>query len=134
MFPSQPRFLMFPVLTAFLLLTNCGGGGGGGSSYGGGGGGGVTPPQNHVWVGKDGTMAFNPVNIHVVPGTTVTWDFYGSHTVTSTTAGTPFDSGTLSTGTFTHNFDTAGTYTYYCLIHGAMMSGTVTVQTGGTGY
>ena len=135
MFPPRPRFLIFAFFGAAMLLTSCGGGGGS-SSYnnGGGCGGGTNPPQNHVWVGKDGAMAFKPVLIHVAPGATVTWDFYGTHTVTSTTSGTPFDSGTLSTGTFTHEFPTEGTYTYYCTIHGAMMSGTVIVQTGGTGY
>lgn len=132
---SAPRTLILPSLAAALLTISCGGGGGGSTtSYGGGGGGGATPPQNHVWVGKDNSMNFTPANIHVVPGATVTWDFFSTHTVTSTTAGTAFDSGTMSTGTFTRNFPTAGTYTYVCTIHGAMMSGTVTVETGGTGY
>lgn len=121
---------------ALVLQASCGGGGGGGSSSGttGGGGSGSLPPAYHVWVGKNGAMAFSPTNISVAPGSTVTWDFYGTHTVTSDAGVTPaFDSGTMSTGTFTQTFNTLGVYTYTCTIHGSMMSGTVTVQNGGTG-
>ena len=56
-----------------------------------------------------------------------------AHTVTSapTSAGT-YDSGNVgSSGTFQHAFTTAGTYVYYCKIHGTPTSGmraTIVVQ------
>ena len=48
-----------------------------------------------------------------------------SHSVT-------FDDGVTSPtqdqGTFSRIFNAAGTYNYHCSIHGAAMSGTITVQ------
>jgi hypothetical protein len=39
----------------------------------------------------------------------------------------------MSSGTFTRTFGGAGTFTYYCSIHGrAVMHGTITVSTAGT--
>lgn len=103
------------------------GGGGGGGTGGGGGGGAQSGTANVVMQ----NIAFNPSAITVTVGTTVTWtnDDSTNHTVTFTDlAGV--DSGTLSRGqAFSHTFDTAGTFHYYCRIHGAaVMSGTVTVQ------
>ena len=34
---------------------------------------------------------------------------------------------TASSGTFTHKFPAAGTFPYFCTIHGSLMTGTVTV-------
>ncbi len=101
-----------------------GGGGGGGSS----GGGGVQSGTASVVMQN---IAFNPSSLTVTVGTTVTWtnDDSTSHDVTFTDiAGV--DSGTMSRGqTFSYTFNTAGTFHYYCKIHGASaMSGTVTVQ------
>jgi plastocyanin len=43
-----------------------------------------------------------------------------------------FDDGTTSAtqdqGTFNRMFTVAGTYNYHCLVHGAAMVGTITVQ------
>jgi plastocyanin len=84
-----------------------------------------------------GDNFFSPNNISVQAGATVTWTSNGNnqHTVTSGN-GTPdglFDSGTLNHGqTFSFRFMSAGTYHYYCQIHGATaMSGTITVNDGG---
>jgi len=63
---------------------------------------------------------FNPVELHVTPGTTITWTNTGAenHTVTSDD-GTTFDSGTLAPGDpFTFTFTDPGAYPYYCTIHG----------------
>lgn len=96
--------------------TGIGGGGGGG------GGGGSTSDQISV---KDNS--FSPSATTVAKGTTVTWTWTGvnPHTVT-------FDdgaaSGTQTSGTFERKFDAAGTYPYHCAVHGASMSGTITVQ------
>ena len=86
-------------------------------------------------------IAYKPAQLTVAAGTTVTWKQMdpGVHTVTSGTVtqdgGTAtihpdggFDSGEIATGkTFTHKFDTPGTYTYFCRIHPATMQATITV-------
>lgn len=73
------------------------------------------------------------VNIPV--GTTVTWVYNGAlpHTVTADDGS--FDSGTLGTGqTFSHTFDQAGSFPYFCRFHGGAggsgMSGIVNVTEG----
>jgi plastocyanin len=73
-------------------------------------------------------FAFDPSNLTVKTGTTVTWTNLDSvnHTVTSDTG--LFDSGELGKGsTFSFTFDKAGVYTYYCIPHHSKMTGTVTV-------
>ncbi len=80
-------------------------------------------------------IAYNPNAITVRVGTTVTWTNQESspipHTVTSGTPGAPsgmFDSGTLNQNqSYQFTFTTPGTFPYYCRIHGAAMTGTVTV-------
>jgi plastocyanin len=80
-------------------------------------------------------FAFNPPNIVVPPGTTVTWvnADRAPHTVTATDPAGAFDSGTLQPGqSFSFTFTQPGTtYAYYCAIHPSM-TGTVTVTGGGT--
>jgi predicted lipoprotein with Yx(FWY)xxD motif/plastocyanin len=79
--------------------------------------------------------AFNPNTLTIRVGTTVTWSNDETspipHTVTS---GSPnalsgmFDSGDLNPGqTFQFTFNAPGTFQYFCRIHGAAMTGTVTV-------
>ncbi len=72
-------------------------------------------------------FSFQPASISVVVGSTVTWtnnDTTG-HTVTADDGS--FDSGTVAPGaTFSHTFDTAGTFTYHCNIHPSMTA-TITV-------
>ncbi|MFZ1684338.1 MAG: hypothetical protein WAU88_09445 [Candidatus Zixiibacteriota bacterium] len=47
--------------------------------------------------------------------------------------GLEFDSGTIAAGeTFSHVFMAAKSIPYHCTIHGAGMSGTITVTAGGT--
>ena len=72
--------------------------------------------------------AFAPGNITVAKGTTVTWKFEDptKHNVTSST--NAFTSTDLSAGgSYSHTFNTAGTYNYICSIH-QFMKGTVTVK------
>lgn len=88
-------------------------------------------------------IAYKPRTLQVPAGTTVTWKQQdaGFHTVTSgsvakDTSGSvktnpdgTFDSGQLAKGKeFTHTFDEAGPYEYFCKIHPATMSGEVTVK------
>ncbi len=91
---------------------------------GGGGTGGGGPAANAVSVEDN---SFGPATLTVAVGDTVTWTWNGAnrHSVT-------FDDGTTSptqsSGTFLRVFSSAGTYPYHCVVHGAAMSGTVTVQ------
>ena len=81
-----------------------------------------------------------PYTVTVSPGDKVTWsnDDTAAHTVTS---GTPaetdgkFDSGLFSPDTvFSHTFEDAGTYDYFCMVH-PWMKGVVMVQNAdGSGY
>ncbi len=113
------------------LLAACGGST---SPYGGGGGGGsCAPTATKICMG---TATFNPSTLTIAAGTQVTWQ-NGSvtHTVTSATgSGDVYNSGNIASGgTYQHTFATAGTYPYYCQIHGVNgtpptgMAGTITV-------
>ena len=66
----------------------------------------------------------------ITAGDTVIWTWSGSnpHTVSST-GSESFDSAAPQTsGTYSHVFNTVGTFTYICGVHGASMSGTIVVQ------
>ncbi|MCM2323829.1 MAG: plastocyanin/azurin family copper-binding protein [Oligoflexia bacterium] len=83
-------------------------------------------PAGSVSLG-DQAYGENPRRIAI--GTTMTWINNDSlpHTVTSETAGS-FDSGTMEPGaTFTHTFNEAGEFAYFCAIHPAMR-GTILVS------
>jgi plastocyanin len=72
-------------------------------------------------------FAFQPASLTVTAGSTVTWTNSGAvpHTVTSDSGA--FDSGVLQPGaSFSHTFDTAGTFSYLCTIH-PNMTGAITV-------
>lgn len=73
-------------------------------------------------------FAFEPAELTVAMGTTVTWtnDDDVTHTVTADDGA--FDSGNLPSGeTFSHTFDEAGTFPYHCEIHPGMTA-TVVVE------
>ncbi|HTL99314.1 MAG TPA: hypothetical protein VL181_10970 [Holophagaceae bacterium] len=131
-----------PILGLTFAMA-CGGGGGGSSS-----GGGYTPPAgppaNTVWIGGagaygTGNTTFNPTTLTVTAGTTVSFVWKGgTHTLTSyayngspTFPGVP-DPG-QSTGTYTYQFNTAGTYYYYCQYHGFLAAGGTSIATGMAG-
>ncbi len=81
-----------------------------------------------------GGNRFEPANVTVPAGTTVTWTWVGGfHDVTPT--GDPqFPASGASVGppqSFSHTFNTPGTYLYYCSVHGSPtsgMRGTIVVQ------
>lgn len=136
-----------------LVVIGCG------SGMGSGGGGGTVGPSSSppsgsamVTVGANGSTSFDPQMVSITPGSTVTWRWLGGpHTVTSGTpgaadgkfcslpSGTPSPSSCATTsyaqssGTYSHTFSAAGTYPYFCEIHGSMMTGTVVVTSGGGG-
>jgi plastocyanin len=71
-------------------------------------------------------FAFNPADVTVKVGQSVTWT--NNDTTTHTVTGADFDSGPLAPGaTYSHTFATAGTFDYHCSIH-TSMTGKVTVQ------
>ncbi|MHB8234686.1 MAG: cupredoxin domain-containing protein [Solirubrobacteraceae bacterium] len=74
--------------------------------------------------------AYQPAELTVLAGQTVTWrnSGLGPHTVTADAG--QFDSGTLQTGgSFSYTFSTAGSYAYSCTVH-PTMHGRVTVLAG----
>lgn len=107
------------VLLAVLVLAACGG-----TTTGGAGGKAEVIMKN---------TTFQPSEITVAAGTTVTWtnEDPAAHTVTSGTRDNPtdlFDSGNVGSGqSFSFTFDTPGTYNYFCRIHPGM-KGTVIVE------
>ena len=91
------------------------------------------------------TTAYSPDPVTISVGDTVMWTNSSTvdlHTITSTdnagpgctsgggtTTGSPLNSGSIAvSGTFSHTFDTAGTYNYVCTTSLHQMRGTVIVQ------
>lgn len=88
----------------------------------------ANPDPNTVIV-KD--FEFSPATLTVPVGTTVTWQFAGPtpHSSTADAASTEkWDSGVLASGkTYTHRFNTAGSFPYHCDPH-PYMKGTIVVR------
>src|SRR5215471_3936201 len=65
---------------------------------------------------------FSPLSVTINPGDQVIWTWSSSgHSTTSGSPGMPngiWDSGVRSYGTFTHTFNSAGTFPYYCSVGG----------------
>jgi plastocyanin len=90
----------------------------------------AVPVQDARSVGI-GDNFFDPPDVAVEPGSTITWTNNGAmpHTVTADDGS--FDSGVLNPGdSYTVAFDGQGTVTYHCTIH-PEMRGSVTVGGGG---
>ncbi len=132
------------VLTAALLAfagcnaTNSlyGGGGNTGGVGGSGGGGG---PVGQVVVGNNFFKSAHNGSVNsavdtITVGSTVTWAWgaAGSHSIQSTgQEPAVFRSSVVmsdANSTYSVQFNTAGTYTYICGVHGAAMSGRIVVQ------
>jgi plastocyanin len=98
--------------------------GGGGDDDGGGGGGGGGGAE----VSMEG-IAFNPAEVSVGVGDTVTWTNNDSvaHDVTADSFSSGEPGGMMSGDTFEHTFEEAGTFDYVCTVHPGM-EGTVTVE------
>src|SRR5262249_4545051 len=86
-----------------------------------------------VMVGPN-CFCFSPSSVTINPGDTVRWTFSSSgHSTTSGSPGAPngiWDSGILNQGAmFTHTFNSAGSFPYFCTPHGSCcgMVGSVTV-------
>jgi len=122
------------VCTTLVIVCAFGCGGSGGDTTSPVTTGNTPPPADGISVSND---QFTPGTKTVAVGTAVNWSwnscssdpYYGetcvSHSVT-------FDDGVTSPtqdkGSFSRTFAVAGTYNYHCSIHGAAMSGSITVQ------
>lgn len=128
------------VVLVLLSVAACGGSGG----YPTGSGsqnpppGGQQPPASTTASITVENNSFDPSATTVSVGTTVTWtwdtcrdDGYGATTCVA--HGVTFDAGgsgstTQSTGTYSRQFNSAGTFNYRCGVHGASMAGQVVVR------
>ncbi len=98
------------------------------------GGGGGPPSAVQIQLLTSGGNRFEPANVTIAAGTTVTWTWVGGfHDVTATgdpafpSSGAPVS----PPNSFSHTFNTPGTYLYFCSVHGAPsagMRGTIVVQ------
>lgn len=119
----RSKIVTAPLWVTVLMAVACSGGDGTPSQPSPGD---PPPGGNAVTVGDN---FYNPSANSVGTGSTVTWTWSGSnpHSVTFDAGGS--SSAVQSTGTFARTFATAGTFSYFCTVHGAgVMSGTVTVQ------
>jgi plastocyanin len=85
------------------------------------------PGPNEIWLEY---KAFNPTQLTVAVGTTVTFTNKDNADHTATSTGN-FDSGKIKNGdTFTYTFTTVGTYYFYCNYHSSNSSeqGAIRVQ------
>jgi plastocyanin len=94
---------------------------------------GQEPGVGRANVFADSVSGTSTTTIHA--GETVQWIWAsGTHSTTSgacplgCAANGLWDSGVLSSGSFQHTFPTAGTFSYFCQVHGTMMQGVVVVQ------
>ncbi len=76
---------------------------------------------------------FSPQTVRISAGDTVRWTWVGNtHDVTSGTcceSDGSFSSPVANAGfTFSHPFNTPGTFQYFCTVHGSVMTGTVIVD------
>ena len=115
------RLLVLPFLA--LAMAACGGNDDAGQSTGAG-----EAPNSGSEVVIEG-FSFNPMDIEVAPGTTVTWTNQDSAPHTVKDNGDLFpESDELAKGdTFEFTYETPGEYPYICGIH-QYMKGTVTVS------
>ena len=96
------------------------------------------PPGPTIQVlGPDGGNRFEPTQLTITVGQTVTWEWpAGStgHNVLADDRNNPTSSGALANGpkTFSFTFTTAGAFRFYCQAHGGLggvgMSGRIFVQ------
>jgi plastocyanin len=88
-----------------------------------------------------GNNYFDPIGLHVDPGTTVRFEIAaGGHSATAYEDRIPadasaFDSGVISSGGFEYTFDEPGTYDYFCIPHESVgMVGRVVVRPRGVRF
>jgi plastocyanin len=129
------RLVSLPAFSLVLGAAACGGGGGGSYSTSPSPGSNPAPVvSSHTTSPVMSGTAFSPAVDTVTAGSTVTWTNQDGipHTVTSAPGSADTYTGNVAgSATFSHTFNTAGTYAYYCQIHGTPtsgMRGTIVVQ------
>jgi LPXTG-motif cell wall-anchored protein len=88
-----------------------------------------------------GDNFYDPSSTTVSVGDTVTWTNHGQAPHSVTAQNGSFDSSPncpsgdcLENGeSYSHTFNSAGTFAYFCRVHGQAMSGTVVVESSGGG-
>lgn len=106
------RKIIFALLIPVIIAAGCV------AQYAQSGGPGAVASQNV----SISSFAFSPAELTISAGGTVTWTNMDAapHTVTSDT-GAELASGTLAQGqSFSHTFNTPGTFDYHCALHPAM--------------
>ena len=89
------------------------------------GGSAITIPMGASTLGR---AAYNPADLNVSVGTSVTWTNADVVSHTSTADANGWNSGVIAPGgQFSFAFPTAGTFSYHCAIHPGMV-GTVVVR------
>ena len=83
-----------------------------------------------------GDNFYSPASVTVNVGDTVSWKNDGAAQHSATADDGSFDTGVFGPGSSrSHTFNSAGTFSYFCTVHGQAQSGTVRVQSasGGSG-
>lgn len=126
------------------LLSACGSSGGGSGKAGGANPTSATGGGAAATVTMTDQLKFEPADLTIAKGTTVTWKNSGQlpHTATDDpgkaidkahaalpSGAQPWDSGNVNVGqSWSHTFDVPGKYAYFCIPHEAAgMIGTITV-------
>jgi LPXTG-motif cell wall-anchored protein len=75
-----------------------------------------------------GDNFYSPATVSIAVGDTVTWRNNGQAQHSATASNGSFDTGVFGAGqSRSHTFNTAGTFSYFCTVHGTAQSGTVRV-------
>jgi plastocyanin len=81
-----------------------------------------------------GDNFYSPASVSVAVGDTVTWANNGQAQHSATANDGSFDTGVFGPGgTRSHTFNQAGTFSYFCTVHGQAQSGTVRVLAASSG-
>jgi plastocyanin len=81
-----------------------------------------------------GDNFYSPASVSVAVGDTVTWANNGQAQHSATADDGSFDTGVFGPGgSRSHTFNQAGTFSYFCTVHGQAQSGTVRVLAASSG-
>jgi plastocyanin len=81
-----------------------------------------------------GDNFYSPKSVSIDVGDTVTWVNNGQAQHSATASDGSFDTGIFGPGgRRSHTFNQAGSFDYYCLVHGTAQSGTIAVAASGGG-
>jgi plastocyanin len=92
------------------------------------------PMTAGVTVGAGNALTFSPSTVNIAAGGSVTWTWAAentlAHNVMSGDSPAAFAASAIQTsGTYSVTFPTAGSFFYYCVVHGRnIMNGTVVVH------